>query len=147
MVHSFFYSQVFSVRLFKFLLSISTISCSQVFSYGFSEVFLKQFSQNFFIGFFTGFFRGVVQAIFLNFDHRFFHRVFTGLFQSQVFHRVLNFEIFSKFRLCKIHRVFSCHRIFHIFFTAFSLVFIQNVVNTLMNPQQQSTNLACTRRN
>ena len=45
------------------------------------------------------------------------------------FHRVLNFEIFSKFRLCKIHRffhrVFSCDRVFHIFFTVFSQVFIQ----------------------
>ena len=57
-------------------------------------MFLKQFSQNLFIGLFTGF------------------------FSQKFFHRVLNVEIFSKFRLCKIHRFF--HRLFHIFFTAFS---------------------------
>ena len=84
------------------------------------------------------------------FVHRFFHRVFhrcllsnfwkicsqvfsqgfsQAYFSHRFFHRVLNFEIFSKFKLCKIHRVFhrvfSCHRVFHIFFTAFSQVFIQ----------------------
>ena len=69
-------------------------------------MFLNQFSQTLIIGFSTVLF----------YSHRFFHSV-------------LNFEILSKFRLCKIHRffprVFSCHRVFHIFFTAFSHVFIQ----------------------
>ena len=78
------------------------------------------------------------QCVFVNFCHRFhffhfisFHFLFTGVFIqfSRFFHRVLNFEIFSKFRLCKIHRffhrVFSCDRVFHIFFTVFSQVFIQ----------------------
>ena len=112
----------------------------------FQMVLLKKFSQTLFIGFFTGFFRGVCWAIFWKFVHRFFHRVFQtcllsnfwkicsqvfsqAYFSHRFFHRVLNFEIFSKFRLCKIHRVFhrvfSCHRVFHIFFTAFSQVFIQ----------------------
>ena len=83
---------------------MSTIFCSQVFSHRFS---------------------GVSYAIFSKFVHSFFHRLIlvTGFFYS-----VLNFEILSKFRLCKIHRffhrVFSCH-LFHLFFTAFSQVFIQ----------------------
>ena len=90
---------------------ISTIFCSQVFSYRFSDKrcfltnFLKLWSQVFPQGFSQSYF-----------SHRFFHSV-------------LNFEILSKFRLCKIHRffhrVFPCHRVFHIFFTAFSQVFIQ----------------------
>ena len=65
-------------------------------------------------------------AIFLNFDHRVFSQAY---FRHRFFHRVPNFEIFSKFRLCKIqrffHLVFSCLRVFHIFFTVFSLAFIQ----------------------
>ena len=91
----------------------------------FREVFQRCLLSNFLNIFSQVFSRVFLSAIFLNFDHRFFHRVFHRL----IFHRVLNFEIFSKFRLCKIHRVFhrvfTCHRVFHIFFTAFSQVFIQ----------------------
>ena len=119
MVHSFIIHRFFQCIFANFCYQFQPffVHMHRYFPWGFWEVLLKQFSQHFFIGFSRVF----LSAIFLNFDHRFFHRL--------IFHRVLNFEIFSKFRLCKIHRVFhrvfTCHRVFHIFFTAFSQVFIQ----------------------
>ena len=114
MVHSFiihrFFQCVFANLCYQFQ-PFFVDTCTGIFR----EVFQRCFLSNFLNIFSQVFSRVFLSAIFLNFDHRFFHRVFHRL----IFHRVLNFEIFSKFRLCKIHRVFhrvfTCHRVFHIF--------------------------------
>ena len=97
---------------FIFFISFFVHRCFHiVFQRCFVSTFLKIYSKVFLQGFWE-----VFLSNFLKLCHRFFHRV-------------LNFEIFSKFRLCKIHRffhrLFSCDRVFHIFLTVFSQVFIQ----------------------
>ena len=111
------YSQVFSVGLCKFLLSISTIFCSQVFSYGFKEVFLMQFFQLFVYRLF----HRVFQRCFL--DN--FLKLFTGLFQSQVFSQGPKFWNFLKNLGCaKFTGFFTGCFLVPGYFTYFSQVFI-----------------------
>ena len=117
MVHSFIIHRFFQCVFANFCYQFQPffVHMHRYFPWGFLEVFLKQFSQHFFIGFFTGVFIGSLLKLWSQvFSQGFSQAYFSGRF----FHRVLNFEIFLKFRLCKIHRVFhrvfSCHRVFHI---------------------------------
>ena len=128
-IHPFIIHRFFQWVFANFCYRFQPFFAHRYFHRDFQMALLKKFSQTLFIGFFTGFFRCLLSN-FLKICSQVFSQGFPqAYFSHRFFHRVLNFEIFSKFRLCKIHRVFhrvfSCHRVFHIFFTAFSQVFIQ----------------------